>query len=127
MRTLYFLVLFLICQIGFSQQIIKCKYTVDGPLIPIAYSNSFIYETLYNPQNFIYANNSETDKLIGYKSETSQFAIAEMHVVTFGRGTNAIFKMWTCKSLDLPPPPWKPIDEYHIFVESSTWITGPDK
>ena len=76
---------------------------------------------------FIYANNSETDKLIGYKSETSQFAIAEMHVVTFGRGTNAIFKMWTCKSLDLPPPPWKPIDEYHIFVESSTWITGPDK
>ena len=116
------LILSMLGHVCFSQQTLQVSSEQESPPVPICYSNSYIYGEYFIAQNYIYAP-GPGNKMIGYSKAVTNFVQAKLHVVTYGRGTNAIFKLWTCEVLDAPPAPWKAVDQK--FLESSTWVSDP--
>jgi hypothetical protein len=106
-----------------AQSPINALDAMSGPMVPLSYSNSCVYSEYFTSGNYLYASDTNS-KIIGYGVTTTNVLRAKLHIVTFGIGTNAHFKLWTCEVFDPPQPPWKPSDGT-IFIEPSTWITDP--
>ncbi|MCK9155119.1 MAG: hypothetical protein M0P12_03290 [Paludibacteraceae bacterium] len=88
------------------------------PIIPIAYSNYI--ETI----RYERAKETETN-YFGFATfwEFTNAPVAIVHVVTYGNGTNAFFKLWSMERLPEPPEPWKCYTWFSMRIGS--WVTLP--
>jgi hypothetical protein len=111
-----------------------------SPPVPIAYSNevkTMLYERATNfltvvvePYTYYVTDTngvatSVTTNVVCYEleGETSNAPVAIVHVVTYGAGTNALFKLWSVETLPPPDAPWRNA-EWNRYNDA-TWVTKP--
>ncbi|MFB1502013.1 hypothetical protein [Thiocapsa sp. N5-Cardenillas] len=92
------------------------------PPVPIAYSNE-VKTIRYDRTTGCIHPPGDTNMVIGWETESTNAPAAIIHVVTFGVGTNALFRMWTIETLKELGEPWR-IAEW-LWYEDATWITRP--
>ena len=92
------------------------------PPVPIAYSNEVKTIRYERTTGYIHPP-GDTNMVIGWKMESTNAPAAIVHVVTYGVGTNAIFRLWTVETLKPPAEPWRNAEGR--WYEDATWITRP--
>jgi len=93
----------------------------DSP-VPIAYSNEVKTIRYERVTGYIHPP-GYTNMVIGQKTESTNVPSAIVHVVTYGVGTNAMFRLWTVEKLPPPVEPW--YNAEWRWYEDATWITRP--
>ncbi len=95
----------------------------DQDLHPIAYTETTNY-LRYERVVDLVRSTVDTNQIIGWRTQSTNWPTAVIHAVTYGRGTNAVFILKT-QELLLPTPEadgwrgseWK-------FYEAATWVEG---
>ena len=94
-----------VCRIMALVAVTSMPLFADPP-IPIAYSNEV--KTVWYERDDGWrpvTNNSYWAERINYQTTNAPAAI--VHVVTYGVGTNAMFRLWTVETLKAPGEPWR--------------------
>mgnify|MGYP001004302049 CR=1 FL=1 len=97
-------------------------FSEASPPVPIAYSNEVRTIRYERTTGYLYAPGS-TNLIVGYKTESTNHPAAIIHAVTYGRETNALFRLWTVEKLDPPSEEWRNAE--WRWYEDETWVSRP--
>ena len=106
---------------------------VMDELKPIAYTNEVRTAKHERMIGWIYADNGDTNSVIGRKTESTNLPVAVVHSVTYGRGTNAVFVLKTCETLPtshrhcslFPPSSNEWQNTECVWYNDAVWIESP--
>jgi len=93
------------------------------PPVPIAYSNEVKMIRYERDDGWKPVTNSAGLVLERINYQTTNAPVAIVHVVTYGVGTNTMFRLWTVETLKPPAEPWRNAE--WRWYEDATWITRP--
>ena len=110
-----------VCRIVALVAVTSMPLFADPP-VPIAYSNEVKMVRYERDDGWRQnTNNPLFMERINYQTTNAPAAI--IHVVTYGVGTNAMFRLWTCEALNGPGEPWR--NPECVYYNNATWITTP--
>ena len=112
--------------------VVSIRAFSEEELKPIAYSNDVRTARHEKMIGWVYAK-GETNSVIGWQTEKTNFPVAIIHSVTYGRGTNAVFVLKTCEVLKseyeqngcMPPGSNKWQNVEWTWYNDATWIESP--
>jgi len=108
-----------VCRIVALVAVASMPLFADPP-VPIAYSNE-VKTVRYEREDGWRSVSEFTVERINFQTTNAPAAI--VHVVTYGVGTNAVFRLWSVETLPPPAEPWRNAE--WVYYQDATWITKP--
>lgn len=102
---------------------VACGETdITDSLVPVAYSNETRFVKYVRSDGYRTVTNCPYAMDV-INCQVTNAPVAIVHVVTYGVGAKAMFKLWSVEVLKVPEAPWRNAE--WKYYEPQTWITKP--